>query len=145
MTRPDETPPVSAAVTTFARDTPPDVLLVAAADGDRRALARLLTQVEKGGPTGRAAAALAYRAAVEAQTVGITGPPGAGKSTLVARMIGVARAGGSSSSPCWPSTRRHLSPAAPSSVTVCACRNMLSTTACTSGPWRRAVNWVVWL
>ena len=41
------------------------------------ALARLLTQVESGGPVGRAAASLAYRSGEEARTVGITGPPGA--------------------------------------------------------------------
>jgi LAO/AO transport system kinase len=78
----------------YTRDSPPDVLLAASAEGDRRALARLLTQVEKGGPAGREAAALAYRSGLEAQTVGITGPPGAGKSTLVARLISTARADG---------------------------------------------------
>jgi LAO/AO transport system kinase len=78
----------------YRRDAPPDALLDAAAGGDRRALARLLTHLEKGGATGRRAAALAYRAGIEARTVGITGPPGAGKSTLVASLIGVARAGG---------------------------------------------------
>ena len=78
----------------YRRDAPPDALLDAAAGGDRRALARLLTHLEKGGATGRAAAGLAYRAGIEALTVGITGPPGAGKSTLVASLIGVMRAGG---------------------------------------------------
>ncbi len=53
-----------------------------------------MTQVESGGPSGRAAAALAYRSGVEARTVGITGPPGAGKSTLVDRLIATARAAG---------------------------------------------------
>ena len=57
-------------------------------------LARLLTQVESGGAPSRAAAALAYRSGCEARTVGITGPPGAGKSTLVDRLIGSARGAG---------------------------------------------------
>jgi LAO/AO transport system kinase len=69
------------------RGTDPAVLLDRAARGDRVSLARLLTQVERGGPVGRAVAAVAYRSGKEAQTVGITGPPGAGKSTLVDRLI----------------------------------------------------------
>lgn len=39
-------------------------------------------------------ARLAYRSRAEAETIGITGPPGAGKSTLTDRLIGAARAGG---------------------------------------------------
>jgi LAO/AO transport system kinase len=70
------------------------VLLDAAAQGDRVALARLLTQVESGGAPSRAAAALAYRSGCEARTVGVTGPPGAGKSTLVDRLIASARGAG---------------------------------------------------
>jgi LAO/AO transport system kinase len=69
-------------------------LLAAAAQGDRRALARLLSAAERGGADGRAAAALAYRSGAEADSVGITGAPGAGKSTLVDGLIAVARAAG---------------------------------------------------
>jgi LAO/AO transport system kinase len=76
------------------RITDPTLLLDGAGQGDRVALARLLTQVESGGAVGRAVAALAYRRAGEARTVGITGPPGAGKSTLVDRLIGTARGAG---------------------------------------------------
>ncbi|MGD0379486.1 MAG: methylmalonyl Co-A mutase-associated GTPase MeaB [Acidimicrobiales bacterium] len=76
------------------RVTDPVVLLEAARQGDRVALARLLTLVETGGPGGRAVAALAYRNEREARTIGITGPPGAGKSTLVDRLIATARAAG---------------------------------------------------
>jgi LAO/AO transport system kinase len=66
-------------------------LLDKAVHGDRRALARLLSAAERGGDDGRAAAALAYRSGKEADTVGITGAPGAGKSTLVDRLIATAR------------------------------------------------------
>jgi LAO/AO transport system kinase len=69
-------------------------LLDAATRGDRRSRARLLTVAERGGDDGRAAAALAYRRGAEAATIGITGAPGAGKSTLVDRLIAVARGGG---------------------------------------------------
>ena len=71
-----------------------EALLEAARQGDRRALARLLSAAERGGPDGRAAAALAYRHGTEADTVGITGAPGAGKSTLTDRLITAARGAG---------------------------------------------------
>jgi LAO/AO transport system kinase len=69
-------------------------LLEGARQGDRRALARLLSAAERGGVDGRAAAAMAYRHDTEADTVGITGAPGAGKSTLTDRLISAARLGG---------------------------------------------------
>jgi LAO/AO transport system kinase len=76
------------------RDSDPVALLEASSQGDRVALARLLSLVERGGPDGRRAAAQAYRTGREAQTVGVTGPPGAGKSTLVSRLIETVRAAG---------------------------------------------------
>jgi len=82
-------------MTMLSRGAPPDALVAAARQGDRVALARLLSLVERGGPTGRETAALAYRSGAEARTVGITGAPGAGKSTLVDRLITVARSEGS--------------------------------------------------
>src|SRR3712207_3458878 len=51
--------------------------------GDRRALARLVSIVENGGDAGRQALAKLYQYTGNAHVVGITGPPGAGKSTLV--------------------------------------------------------------
>lgn len=51
--------------------------------GERRALARAITVVETGGPLARELLAAAYPHAGAAHVVGITGPPGAGKSTLV--------------------------------------------------------------
>jgi len=68
----------------------------AALAGDRRALARLLTAVENRTPVAEAALRSLYPRAGRAHLVGITGPPGAGKSTLVAAMIGQLRSAGRS-------------------------------------------------
>jgi len=71
----------------------PAVLLEEAREGSRGALARLLTYVESGGPRLHETAALAY-AAPAPFVVGITGPPGAGKSTLTDHLITTALARG---------------------------------------------------
>jgi LAO/AO transport system kinase len=68
----------------------------AAVGGDRRALARVLTAIENRTPIAEAALRRLYPAAGRAHIVGITGPPGAGKSTLVAALIGVVRNAGRS-------------------------------------------------
>ncbi len=51
--------------------------------GDRLSLTRLLTRLENGDPAGQAALAELYPHTGSAHLVGITGPPGVGKSTLV--------------------------------------------------------------
>jgi LAO/AO transport system kinase len=66
----------------------------AALAGDRRALARLLTAVENRTPVAEAAMRRLYPLAGRAHLVGITGPPGSGKSTLVAALIGEVRRAG---------------------------------------------------
>lgn len=66
----------------------------AALAGDRRSLARLLTAVENRTPLAEAALRRLYPMAGRAQLVGITGPPGAGKSTLVAALIAELRRAG---------------------------------------------------
>jgi GTPase len=71
-----------------------DELADAAMGGDRRALARLLTAVENRSPLAEAALRRMYPLAGRAHLVGITGPPGSGKSTLVAALIGEVRAAG---------------------------------------------------
>ncbi|MEB3236983.1 MAG: methylmalonyl Co-A mutase-associated GTPase MeaB [Candidatus Sericytochromatia bacterium] len=60
--------------------------------GDPRACARLISWLEDG--RADAAAALAGLPAAKALRVGVTGPPGAGKSTLVDGLIRVLRARG---------------------------------------------------
>lgn len=62
--------------------------------GDRRATARLLTIIETGGPEARAALARIYPHTGKAHIVGVTGTPGAGKSSLVSAMTRVYRARG---------------------------------------------------
>jgi LAO/AO transport system kinase len=74
--------------------TEPAELLQRARADDRVALARLLSYVERGGATATAVAHFAYRADVP-YTVGLTGAPGAGKSTLTDGLITEVRGG-------WP-------------------------------------------
>ncbi|HMF77813.1 MAG TPA: methylmalonyl Co-A mutase-associated GTPase MeaB [Bryobacteraceae bacterium] len=64
------------------------------AAGDLRALARAATLVENGTETGRELIASLFPLTGHALLVGITGPPGAGKSTLVNSLIGLLRAEG---------------------------------------------------
>jgi LAO/AO transport system kinase len=75
-----------------ARDA--DALVDAALAGDRRALARILTAVENRTATAEIALRRLYPMAGRTHLVGITGPPGAGKSTLVSALIAAARAAG---------------------------------------------------
>jgi LAO/AO transport system kinase len=74
--------------------TDPTELVAQAREGSRTALARLLTFVESGGPKQLATAALAYRASAP-YVVGVTGPPGAGKSTMTDQLIKVVLERGS--------------------------------------------------
>jgi LAO/AO transport system kinase len=72
----------------------PKELVAQAREGSRTALARLLTFVESGGPQQLATAALAYRERAP-YVVGVTGPPGAGKSTMTDQLIKVVLERGS--------------------------------------------------
>lgn len=71
-----------------------ETLVDAAVAGDRRALARLLTAVENRTPLAETALRSLYPKAGKAHIVGVTGPPGSGKSTLVAALIAAVRAAG---------------------------------------------------
>lgn len=83
----------------------PAALLDAACRGDRAALARVLSMVERGGPDARAiaeattglggagAAGASQTVGSGTYTVGLTGAPGSGKSTLTNALLRVVRAG----------------------------------------------------
>jgi LAO/AO transport system kinase len=55
--------------------------------GDRRALARAISIVEREGPAAAAVIGALHAHTGGASTVGVTGPPGAGKSTLVDALV----------------------------------------------------------
>jgi LAO/AO transport system kinase len=59
--------------------------------GDRRAVARLITMIENEEPEAIKAMSILYKHTGNSHIVGITGPPGAGKSTLVEKLTLYAR------------------------------------------------------
>ncbi len=69
-------------------------LIEAARAGDRATLARLLSVVERGGDGAREVGRALHGTASDAYTVGVTGAPGSGKSTLTSAVIDVVRRGG---------------------------------------------------
>jgi LAO/AO transport system kinase len=73
------------------RPTPAE-LLERARRGERGALARLISLVEQGGRGAETVGRLTYPLAGQALSIGLTGAPGAGKSTLTGGLIGVLRA-----------------------------------------------------
>src|SRR3954469_15066903 len=75
----------------MSRATDPDELFAAALDGDRGAIARMLSLVERGGEPARVVGRLAYSRSGSAYMVGLTGAPGSGKSTLTSALIGHMR------------------------------------------------------
>ena len=77
-----------------ARRSDPEALVDALRTGDRAALARALSLVERGGDGARAVGRLAFAHGGRTYTVGMTGAPGAGKSTLTSAVIGELRGRG---------------------------------------------------
>jgi LAO/AO transport system kinase len=74
------------------RPTPAE-LIEATRSGDRSALARLLSIIERGGDEARAVGRAMHGRGGDAYTVGVTGAPGSGKSTLTNALVDVVRAG----------------------------------------------------
>jgi LAO/AO transport system kinase len=64
--------------------------------GERRAIGRAISLAERLGPEGRELVAALHPATGRAWRVGITGPPGAGKSTLISGLAGLLRRAGTS-------------------------------------------------
>ena len=69
------------------RNLSPTELFDAACAGDRAALARVLSLLERGDVVAREVGRMAYKRGGSGYTVGITGAPGAGKSTLTSAVI----------------------------------------------------------
>ena len=78
------------------RDWTRETLAAGVRSGDRRALARAITLVENGDPLAYDVVADLYPETGGAYAVGVTGPPGVGKSTLVSALVRHARADGRS-------------------------------------------------
>ena len=72
----------------------PDLLLADLTAGNTAALARAISVVENGRPGFERLLAGVHRSLGRARRIGITGPPGAGKSTLVERLVLAYRAAG---------------------------------------------------
>lgn len=68
-------------------DTDLDRTLAAFLAGDRRAASRLISLVENGGPRAEAALEALYPRLGGVPRLGVTGPPGVGKSTLVDALV----------------------------------------------------------
>ncbi|TMA32018.1 MAG: methylmalonyl Co-A mutase-associated GTPase MeaB [Deltaproteobacteria bacterium] len=85
-------------MTTSATRTRVDPAALAAGvrRGERASVARLLSLVESGEEAARAAVALLAADGGRAYTIGITGAPGVGKSSLTDRLVGVLRSFGDS-------------------------------------------------
>jgi LAO/AO transport system kinase len=75
--------------------TAPSELVSRALEGDRRAIAKVLSLVEQGDGGAREALALMHTRTGRAWTIGMTGAPGAGKSTLTDELVVRLRADGS--------------------------------------------------
>jgi LAO/AO transport system kinase len=69
-------------------------LAAAVRRGETRALARAISLVEDGDPAARELCRLIFPATGRAHVVGLTGPPGVGKSTLISALLTLIRARG---------------------------------------------------
>ena len=78
-------------MTARRRDWTRESLVEAVREGDPRGLARAITLVENGDPLAYEVVSDLYPYTGHAHAVGITGPPGVGKSTLVSALVRLAR------------------------------------------------------
>src|SRR5262245_7903323 len=69
-------------------------LVERALEGDRRSIAKVISLVERGGDGARAVIGMLHPRTGNAWSIGITGAPGAGKSTLTDRLVGRLRTTG---------------------------------------------------
>jgi len=76
------------------RDWTAETLAAGVREGDRRALARAITLVENGDPLAYDLVREVYPETGSAYVVGITGPPGVGKSSLIAALVRQIREAG---------------------------------------------------
>ena len=67
-----------------------------AKNGNKRALSKLISAIENGGAEARQVEAAIRGSVTRARVIGVTGPPGAGKSTLTKKLIEQLRARGKS-------------------------------------------------
>ena len=77
------------------REWTAETLAAGVREGDRRALARAITLVENGDPLAYELVREVYPDTGSAYVVGVTGPPGVGKSTLIAALVRLIREAGS--------------------------------------------------
>lgn len=78
----------------MSRYTPSLELVPRVAAGEVAAIARMISRAEAGLEEAREALAALYRSSGASHAIGITGVPGSGKSTLVARLVEKLRADG---------------------------------------------------
>jgi LAO/AO transport system kinase len=78
------------------RDWTRETLAAGVRSGDRRALARAITLVENGDPLAYDLVAELYPDTGNAYSIGLTGPPGVGKSSLISALIRLVRERGTS-------------------------------------------------
>jgi LAO/AO transport system kinase len=69
-------------------------LVERALEGDRRSIAKVISLVERGGEGARVVIEMLHPRTGNAWSIGITGAPGAGKSTLTDQLVGRLRASG---------------------------------------------------
>jgi LAO/AO transport system kinase len=94
MSGPPSNLPTRVAAVAGRRDWTRETLAAGVRDGDRRALARAITLVENGDPLAYGVVADLYPTTGNAYAVGVTGPPGVGKSSLVSSLVIRVRAAG---------------------------------------------------